>query len=214
MQYNIISLGSCCSPAGALRTLQLRNFALPFDWIVSQIDMLDKCFEQKFENFHKDLHFSTNKRRLIDYYGFEFPHDYPHYNMDIDEFQQTKLINEDQDTTITENWQQYYNTVIEKYQRRIQRFLDIMKDTKPMIVFCRYKTVDVLRLQQVVKKHFNVHIFIVNSSHESYENDTIINVNTEKHNIWNDSTVWKKGLDDIIKKIEMERNIPNKLNKT
>jgi hypothetical protein len=55
----------------------LREAALPFDWIVSSTTSLDRCFKDNFSGFHTELKYSTWKTRLIDKYGFEFPHDYP-----------------------------------------------------------------------------------------------------------------------------------------
>ena len=77
MSFNYLTIGSDCSPAAALRGLNLRDFALPFDWVVSNITSLDKCFETNFEYFHKNLLLNGSKNKLIDYYGFQFPHDYP-----------------------------------------------------------------------------------------------------------------------------------------
>jgi hypothetical protein len=77
MSFNYLTIGSGCSPAAALRDLNLREFALPFDWVVSNINTIQKCIETNFEYFHKNLVLNNNKTRLIDYYGFEFPHDYP-----------------------------------------------------------------------------------------------------------------------------------------
>jgi len=44
-------------------------------------------------------------------------------------------------------------------------------------------------------------IYFVNSSYDEFENDKIKNVYTEKNNIWNESNLWKQGIDDIILKI-------------
>ena len=72
MTINYITLGSDCSTASALRTLELRDFALPFDWIVSSKISLINCINDDFKCFHSDLRFNKKKTRLIDKYGFEF----------------------------------------------------------------------------------------------------------------------------------------------
>ena len=46
--YNFLTIGYDCSPAAALRELNLRNEALPFDWVVSNISSLEKCFQDNF----------------------------------------------------------------------------------------------------------------------------------------------------------------------
>jgi hypothetical protein len=81
MSINYLTLGNDCSPAGALKNLNLREFALPFDWVVSNVSILNNCFEDNFFKFHKNLKFNVSKTRVIDEYGFQFPHDYPLNNM-------------------------------------------------------------------------------------------------------------------------------------
>lgn len=53
--YNYITIGRDCSPAAALRNLNIREFALPFDWIVSSISSIQECIEDHFEKFHSNL---------------------------------------------------------------------------------------------------------------------------------------------------------------
>jgi hypothetical protein len=210
MSFNYLTVGNGCSPAAALRELNLREFALPFDWIQSNVNALQNCFETNFEHFHKNLVFNYNKKRLVDFYGFEFPHDYPLCNMsDIDN--SNNIIGEglfeeftrDNDKFITDNWYDFYDLVLEKYSRRIERFKNIINDTKPIIVLCKYSIIDVLKLQNLFLQYYNLNnIYFLNSSNEVFENDKIKNIDTEKNNIWNDIHVWKEGMDDIIKKIK------------
>jgi hypothetical protein len=204
MSFNYLTIGRDCSPAAALRNLNLRESALPFDWIVSNINILEKCFATNFENFHKNLNFNHNKTRLIDDYGFEFPHDYPLNNMtnidnnDIGE----GVFGEEISKVITDQWVDYYNLVLDKYNRRIERFRNIINDIKPIIVLCRYTMLDVLKLHELFIKYYKLNnIYFVNSSNELFENNYIKNIYTEKNNIWNEADIWKKGIDDIIKKI-------------
>lgn len=66
MNYNILSLGYDCSPASALRHLNLREYAFPFDWIVSNSSSELKNALHNFDKFHTNLKFNNNKQRLID----------------------------------------------------------------------------------------------------------------------------------------------------
>ena len=50
MEINYMSIGYDCSPAAVLRTLNLRNEALPFDWVVSHLQLITNCIEDKFNN--------------------------------------------------------------------------------------------------------------------------------------------------------------------
>lgn len=198
---NILTLGYDCSPAATLRNLNLREFALPFDWVVSNIGALYECFLTNFAKYHVNLKFNPSKTRLIDEYGFQFPHDYPITNTaDIsDSHIGEGVIGEESGKFIVDNWRNHHNTVLEKYSRRIVRFREMMADTRPIIVLCRYSTQDVLILQQIFLNHFKrSDVFFVNSSKEIFENDKIINVDTEKNNVWNEAAIWKQGIDKFM----------------
>jgi len=41
-------------------------------------------------------------------------------------------------------------------------------------------------------------VFFVNSSKEVFENDKIINIDTEKNNVWNEAAIWKQGIDKFM----------------
>jgi len=156
-KYNFMSIGYDCSPAAALRTLNLREHALPFDWIVSKPSFLHQCFEDNFTGFHTELKYNENKQTLVDKYGFQFPHDYPliddlsfnPLSLGEGEFgQQTNKI-------ITPDWNNYYHVVKAKYERRIQRFLEIVQSPLPIIMLCTYKTSDVLTIHFLFNKFYN-----------------------------------------------------------
>ena len=204
MSFNYLTIGYDCSPASALKDLNLRDFALPFDWVVSNIKSLQKCFETNFVDFHKKLVFNYNKTRLIDYYGFQFPHDYPLTHMtNFENNIGEGVFGEENGKFITDKWYNYYGVVLDKYNRRIERFKNIINDTKPIIVLCRYNTKDVLELQELFIKYCkNKNIYFVNSCNELFENEYIKNIYTEKDNKWNDINIWREGIDDIVKKIK------------
>ena len=127
MSYNYLTIGFDCSPAAALRELNLREFALPFDWVVSNINVLQMCFETNFKYFHKNLKLNYNKTRLIDYYGFQFPHDYPFDSNNIDDSKIGEgIFGEELDKQIIDNWSEYHEMVLEKYKRRIERFYNYL----------------------------------------------------------------------------------------
>ena len=165
--YNFLTVGFDCSPAGALRGLNLRSEALPFDWVVSNISSLEKCFQDNFMKYHTNLKLEHSKTRLIDEYGFMFPHDYPLMdinkntdNVTIDRIGEG-IIGEEKNKIITNNWQQFYSIAKEKYDRRIKRFLNIVNDDKPIILLCRYSTKDVLLLRNLFLKYYNKQKYIL-----------------------------------------------------
>jgi hypothetical protein len=202
MSCNFLTVGYDCSPAAALRELGMRDFALPFDWVTSNINAIQMCFETEFELFHKNLDLTKNKTRLVDCYGFEFPHDYPLSDTrDIEKAGEGTFA--ESGKCISEKWREYYSIVLEKYSRRIERFKRIINEPKPIIVLCRYPTKDVLKLQKIFMQCYKVkNMYFVNSSSEKFENENIQNVHTERNNVWNDAKVWKEGIDAMIKRIE------------
>ena len=217
MSFNYLTIGGDCAPAAALRNLNLRECALPFDWIVSNINSLQKCFETNFVNFHKKIVLNRTKTRLIDYYGFEFPHDYPLSHMnDVENNIGEGAFGEENGKCITDKWNDYYGIVLDKYNRRIERFKNIINEDKPIIVLCKYTTRDVLELQKLFIKYYKItNIYFINSSNEIFENDNIKNIYTEKNNLWNDVNVWKEGIYCIIKKINSKNRCvlhPNVVN--
>lgn len=199
---NYITIGSDCSPAAALRNLGLRDFALPFDWVQSNIYSISRCISDDFDKFHTNLQINPSKTRLIDYYGFQFPHDYPFNNTNIIETDVGEGgFGEEKCSFIKDNWHEYYNIVKEKYNRRIDRFRNIMNDSTPIIVLCRYNTQDIFQLQDFFLKYYNRdNIYFVNSTIENFENNKIINIYTEQNGEWNDTTIWKIGIDKIVEK--------------
>jgi hypothetical protein len=196
-KFNYITLGFDCSPAAALRGLELREFALPFDWIKLTVDILERCIKDDFKNFHKSLKFNYNKKMLIDYYGFQFIHDYPliSHEGEINNTHLGEGIIAEKDSII-DNWQDYYEVVYEKYKRRIERFREIMKSPKPIIVLCRHNIAYVIQLKKFLNNHYNKNdIYFVVSSKETYEDNYIKLINTERNNQWNELDIWKEGLE-------------------
>ncbi len=198
--YNFLTMGHDCSPAAALRNINLRVAALPFDWVVSSLNSIEKCFEDDFAKYHGNLNLNLSRTRLIDEYGFQFPHDYPLNNVDMSiEKIGEGAIGEEHGKTIINDWYIYHEMVKDKYNRRIERFRKIVNDPKPIIVLCRHSTNGVLHLQHLFLKHYKKsNIYFVNSSKEIFESDKIINVDTEKNGEWNEACLWKQQIDKII----------------
>lgn len=190
-----ITLGYDCSPAATLRTLNLRESALPFDWVVSSIKSLEKCFENNFQDYHKNLQLNSSKTRLVDTYGFEFPHDYPTIVCENKELVGEGVIGENQ---ICDDWIKYNNVVLEKYERRITRFKSIMQSHEPIIILCRQSIENVALIKQLIHKYYmKTNVFIVNSCRTDGSFENVLHINTEKHNIWNDSSIWNDAICNI-----------------
>jgi hypothetical protein len=122
-----ICLGEHCSPASALRILNRRTVALPFDWIRSTPEQLCSVIRNDFKGFHENLKLSENKEYIIDSYELEFPHDYPTIKNEHNEFRQ--II----EGYIEDSWKEIIPQIQQKYIRRITRFHEIMKSSEPVI---------------------------------------------------------------------------------
>jgi len=192
-----LTLGHDCSPAAALRNLGLRTAALPFDWAVSSVPALEKCLTEDFARFHTALQFNHDRTRLIDAYGFEFPHDYPLENkIEPSERIGEGAIGEESGKAISDQWMDHYEIVMEKYRRRIDRFRQIVQSADSITILCRYSTSEVLLLREVLTRFVKTdRILIINSCSEPFYNDWIINVNTEQKGEWNDPSIWKEAID-------------------
>lgn len=122
-----ISFGSDCSIAYQLNKNILRKYALPFDWILSSnLSGIIDCINDDFEYFFSDL-IIKNKSTNFSYID------------DIDTF----IPNENTNDLVRVHNKKYKITfvhdfyenmsnmksVIEKYERRIKRFREIMLDS-------------------------------------------------------------------------------------
>jgi hypothetical protein len=181
MEHNFITLGFNCVPALILKDMGLRKYSLPFDWNYTNKRMIIQCIEDDFRKFHKKLKLVLNNHWLEDEYGIQYPHDYP--------------VNED--GSIVDNWETLHNDVLLKYQRRINRFKDIMNNNAPIIALYH----GYVSLAKVIKAYLankynkqNI-IFIVCTYEKRYQNNDkniiILNVDTMEQarnkNYWENS---------------------------
>jgi hypothetical protein len=201
MVVHYISLGYDCSPAAALKNLDMREEALPFDWVESNLQIIINCIEDSFNNYHKNLYFNNKKTRLIDSYGFEFPHDYP-FNTNFEkESIGEGIFGEESNKSIVENWIDYHSIALEKYQRRIKRFYSYLQSNEPVIFLCRNKSVNNLKkFGNYLSNKFNKNnIFFIVSSNESYQGKFILTCNTERNGVWNEASIWLESINKIKK---------------
>jgi len=197
-----MSLGYDCSPAATLRNLDFRTEALPFDWVISDLQIIKNCIEDNFSNYHKNLRFSEKKTRLIDIYGFHFPHDYPFDNNNIDESRIGEgVIGEELDKQIISDWKKYHEMVLEKYKRRIDRFYTYLNSDKPLIILCRNYPVNTINQfgSYLANKFKKSNIYFVASSKQKFKSNNIVTCDTEKKGNWNEAAIWAEGVDSIKK---------------
>lgn len=122
-----VSLGGACASAMNLRALNLRNEAYPFDWITSNFAGLFLALETDFAFFLTDLKTRPDRTGVIDYYNFSFTHDWP-------TIAQTQVDAANCDfvgcNILSPDWEAVLPQVIEKYDRRINRFRVLCEGTE------------------------------------------------------------------------------------
>lgn len=206
MQYTFLTMGFDCSPASALKSLGLRKFSSPFDWVQTDIHSIERCFADGFKGFHTNLSLNHDKTRLIDEYGIQYPHEYPVVSSpkETDVIGEDVWFSENRTDHIADDWMTRHPEVKEKYNRRIERFKNIMNNPNPIIVLSRYSTTDVIKLQHLFLTNFvKKNIYFVNSSAEVFSNDQIANIWTEENGLWNDINLWEKGIYKMMDRIKI-----------
>ena len=205
-RYSVISLGYDCSPAQALKDMGIRPYALPFDWVVSSPNSLERYFRDKFSLFHQNLVYNHNKTRLIDSYGFEFPHDYPLLS-DVLDISFSSVVTQN---TIVDYWADYHVDASAKYRRRIDRFNAILARPAPLIVLCRYDVRAIPKIKALFETYYGKsNVFFVNSTAKGppyrfnltngFGTYTLC-CHTEENGQWNETAVWKTALDAAVKR--------------
>jgi hypothetical protein len=174
-----IPFGETCSPATGLRNLNLRECALPFDWIRSTADSLIHAVDDDFKQFHEDLHLSECKKYVIDSYGFEFPHDYPTQKQVDSQADAGEDVNSIREDILIDTWMESISINKEKYARRIERFISLMKSDEQLILLttCRLKNIQEFN-DLFLRKYNKTNIFYVVLSDEiitEEENELFIN---------------------------------------
>jgi len=199
MEYKFISLGFNCATALVLRDLGLRTTSLPFDWVVTNNMQVINCIENNFEKFHKKLDLTEKDHWVIDEYGIQYPHDYP--------------TNEDE--SLVDNWRDYQQEVLSKYNRRIQRFFTILNSNESIIVlylgFINYA----ITLKRYFEKKFNKRFVFVVGTFEKPTNqlEDIIIVSLKSNDESRNKDYWKPAIDkaiSIIKSKGLQKDIQSR----
>jgi hypothetical protein len=193
MEYNIITLGINCVPALILKDLGLRKYSLPFDWNVTNNMQIINCIEDDFRKFHRRLIFILDNHWLMDEYGIQYPHDYP--------------TNEDE--TIVENWQNYQENVLEKYQRRIERFKNILNDPTPIIALYMGLLSYAVVIKKYLEKKYNRTIIFVVATYEKKNKNkdkNIIICNVYNNDDARNKTFWIDSIHEAISLVKNKQN--------
>ena len=203
MTIYYIGLGGDCSPAAVLRNLNLRPFALPFDWVVSSADTLCAAIFDKFSNYHDRLRVSHTNTAVVDAYGFTFPHDYPTI--------ETAAVPTDEDTgpnetTLHPEWHTHIRTVQEKYRRRIDRFMALMTSPDPLIMVHRGSIHNVDKFKATFLACFNkTNIAYVVATTEQATAPDVFTCQPESNGDWNNKDIWAVALKAAADYLEMPK---------
>lgn len=118
--YNLVPLGYFCSVAMELERVGLRQFSLPFDWIISEdFNKVLYEIENGFEHFLDKNSFCQEYDVNPEYYyneaaGLHFYHDFNPYK----------------------SFDEQYENFEKKYKKRIKRFFEIIKQPTIFIRYC------------------------------------------------------------------------------
>lgn len=198
-----ISLGNRCIPALILKHYNLRSAAYPFDWMLSDtFDNFFKMLETDFENFiSKDSLIIDKERPFIvrdQATNFGYSHDFP--------------VTDPKIRYIAPNFLDAFESIKEKYNRRIKRFLDILISGRK-IIFLRFEMGEglehALKIQNFIHTKYPLLNFycIELSFSKSYQNawsipgikNFYIDPQAYEHLDWNNSC-WGtilKGIEDL-----------------
>ena len=106
----IIPIGYNCAGGIILRNLQLRNLSFPLDWVVSKPEWVLQYIKTNFKDYYLPNHTAKTNYIGHDFHWCE-THRYSEHYAENDQISIDKSV---------------YNDNLEKFDRRIKRFFDIL----------------------------------------------------------------------------------------
>ena len=129
-----ISLGPNCHAAANLNMLRKRHTSLPFDWLSMPekraISYINENINTNFKYFISNI----KKNEKGECYAERFPYvTFPHHNLleNSSEFDKLKA-----HFFFNETYERQDGSIIDKFKRRINRFIKILNNPKNICVFC------------------------------------------------------------------------------
>ncbi len=154
----IINLGGDCQISYQLSQHHLRSYALPFDSLITPYSALQALLKNRFEDFMKPDNFEfivdvQNEKYILDKkYGVRFFHDF----------------------TLNENFLESYETISEKYLRRIERLMVlIMTSAYPLFIRKKCTKEQAIVLKQLIfeLRKEKAFLLVVLDSSEEFKSD-------------------------------------------
>ncbi len=165
----VISLGNDCQTAGHLRANNLRTQAYPFDWLQTlHFGGLYKVIEDDFKFFLDERYLIKDGPKILNtYYNIGFWHDFP-------TDQPASFEAGFYEGVAQEDFLSHISKVNEKYKRRIDRFLALLKSDE-FVIFIRshLKAIEALGLVKLFKNKFPHLKFILVAIVDKYDNELV-----------------------------------------
>lgn len=143
----------------ALRDLNIRTEAYPFDWIISPFAAIYAALDNDFKNFLTEIQIRPGGQGIVDYYGFHFTHDLPtisHPNIDV---LTNDFVGNDE---LCFAWKEALPLVREKYRRRIERFRCVcLGQRKVFFIRSQDTKENVILLKDLIKNKYPKLDFLV-----------------------------------------------------
>ena len=177
MSSEFISIGPYCITAEYIRDNGFRTQSYPFDWIFSSIKMVDHCIKDKFKIFLDLSYISENNHSYYDKMlktNILEKHSYHVYG------------------TYKDSITFPHDFLHSAFQRRCNRFLDILNSNKKIFLVYTIKYINLDEFYQELKeliifsKSINVNILVLYINeleeplYESYNNLYIHRINNDK----------------------------------
>ena len=141
----LLNLGGECQVAYQMRLHGIRAEALPFDWNITPFSALEKILKDRFEHFLEKehlvfIHNEKEKYILDTYYGIRFLHDFKLDENFMDDYEKIKII----------------------YERRIERFLNLLQESNHALFIRKKVTKDqAIILRELLKELYPNNNFLI-----------------------------------------------------
>lgn len=141
-KYIVVGLGANCHPAWFTRQYKIRSYAFPFDWCLTHYNALYRVLERDFKDCFKPQNFVSSRPQYFtpDLRNFFVTMNY----VGVSECESWVLDKEsgiiyvhDFSDNNTKTIAREYEGVCQKYERRVERFLNL-KNSNKHIYFIRY----------------------------------------------------------------------------
>lgn len=199
----IISLGESCTIAGALRNLNIRTEAYPFDWTVTPFHSLYNCINDDFAHFFEieSLKERHDRCGVVDYYGIEFLHDLPTSKTTTEEIGEGVI----GQGILRNDWRDHVNTVRQKYVRRINRLRCLLQSEEKIYVVRHFNTSkeQAIQLRDLLQSKYpdaDITIIVVNNSNDMKYDWNIPNIRNfymDVSKVWNNPPRWQEIFNEL-----------------